>query len=123
MITESGDMVLTGRIREMINRGGECISATDMEHHLTAHPEIVAAAVVPMPDPEMGERACAYVQLAGGANLSFEKISNFLKEQGASVLLMPERIEFIDAMPYTTAEKIDKRSLSEDIQRKTQASS
>ena len=104
----------------MINRGGESISATEMENLLITHPEIVAVAVVPMPDPEMGERACAYVEPARGSDLRFEKITVFLNEQGASVLLMPERIEFIDAMPYTTAEKIDKRSLLEDINRKTQ---
>jgi 2,3-dihydroxybenzoate-AMP ligase/mycobactin salicyl-AMP ligase len=68
-----------------------------------------------MPDPELGERVCAYVQRAPGAELDFEKIISFLKHQGASVLQLPERIEFIDELPYTKAEKIDKQALVKDI--------
>jgi 2,3-dihydroxybenzoate-AMP ligase/mycobactin salicyl-AMP ligase len=118
MINASGDFVLTGRLKEMINRGGESISATDIENLMMTHPGIIAAAVVPMPDPEMGERVCAYVQHASGAELDFEKIISFLKDQGASVLQLPERIEFVDEMPYTKAEKIDKQALVKDIKKK-----
>ena len=115
MINDSGDFVLTGRLKEMINRGGESISATDIESLITTHPGIIAAAVVPMPDPELGERICAYVQSASGADLDFAKIISFLKAQGASVLQLPERIEFVDEMPYTKAEKINKQALTKDI--------
>ena len=115
MINDSGDFVLTGRLKEMINRGGESISATDIENLMVTHPGIISVAVVPMPDPELGERVCAYVQRAPGAELDFEKIISFLKDQGASVLQLPERIEFIDELPYTKAEKIDKQALVKDI--------
>jgi non-ribosomal peptide synthetase component E (peptide arylation enzyme) len=115
MINDSGDFVLTGRLKEMINRGGESISATDIENLMVTHSGIISAAVVPMPDPELGERVCAYVQRAPGAELDFEKIISFLKEQGASVLQLPERIEFVDELPYTKLEKIDKRALVKDI--------
>ena len=115
MINDSGDFVLTGRLKEMINRGGESISATDIESLITTHPGIIAAAVVPMPDHELGERICAYVQSASGADLDFAKIISFLKAQGASVLQLPERIEFVDEMPYTKAEKINKQALAKDI--------
>jgi len=118
MINDSGDFVLTGRLKEMINRGGESISATDIESLLTTHPGIIAAAVVPMPDPELGERVCAYVQSASGADLDFAKIISFLKAQRASVLQLPERIEFVDEMPYTKAEKINKQALAKDIKMK-----
>ncbi len=118
MINLQGDFVLTGRIKEMINRGGESISATEMENLMITHPDIIAVAVVPMPDPEMGEKACAYVQLKSGVELGFKAMISFLKSRGASVLQLPERIEFIDAMPYTKAEKIDKLALAEDIKRK-----
>jgi 2,3-dihydroxybenzoate-AMP ligase len=118
MINAQGDFVLTGRIKEMINRGGESISAIEMENLMLTHPEITAVAVVPMPDPEMGEKACAYVQLKSGVELGFEAMISFLRERGASVLQLPERIEFIEAMPYTKAEKIDKRALVEDIRQK-----
>jgi 2,3-dihydroxybenzoate-AMP ligase len=118
MINAQGDFVLTGRIKEMINRGGESISAVEMENLMIGHPDIIAVAVVPMPDPEMGEKACAYVQLKSGVEMGFEAMISYLKNQGASVLQLPERVEFIDAMPYTKAEKIDKRALVEDIRQK-----
>jgi len=117
-IDETGNITLTGRIKEMINRGGESISATEIENLISSHPDIVLVAVIPMPDPEMGERVCAYIQTKPGADLNFEKTISFLKEQKASVLQLPERIEFIDAMPFTKAEKIDKRALREDIKEK-----
>jgi 2,3-dihydroxybenzoate-AMP ligase len=122
MINAQGDFVLTGRIKELINRGGESISAVEMENLMIGHPDIMAVAVVPMPDPEMGEKACAYVQLKSGAKIGFEAMISYLKDQGASVLQLPERVEFIEAMPYTKAEKIDKRALAEDIRQKLKSS-
>ena len=118
MINDAGDFVLTGRLKEMINRGGESISSTDIENLMVTHPEVIVAAVVPMPDPELGERVCAYVQRAPGAEIDFEKMISFLKGQGDSVLQLPERIEFIDELPYTKAEKIDKQALVKDIKMK-----
>jgi 2,3-dihydroxybenzoate-AMP ligase/mycobactin salicyl-AMP ligase len=117
-IDEKGYITLTGRIKEMINRGGESISATEIERLINRHPDVAAVAVIPMPDPSMGERVCAYIQPKAGTQLSFDEIISFLKEQKASVLQLPERIEFIDTMPYTGAEKLDKRSLREDIEKK-----
>jgi 2,3-dihydroxybenzoate-AMP ligase len=119
-IDEKGYITITGRIKEMINRGGESISATEIERLVNRHPDVAAVAVIPMPDPIMGERVCAYVQPKTGACLSFEQIIAFLREQKASVLQLPERIEFIDAMPYTGAQKTDKRFLRDDIVKKLQ---
>jgi len=115
---EKGYITLTGRIKEMINRGGESISATEIERLITRHPDVAAVAVIPMPDPLMGERVCAYIQPKAGAHLTFETVISFLKAQKASVLQLPERIEFIDAMPYTGAQKTDKRFIQEDIAKK-----
>jgi len=120
-ITEKGYITITGRIKEMINRGGESISATEIERLITRHPQVAAVAVIPMPDPLMGERVCAYIQPKAGARLTFEEIISFLKGQKASVLQLPERIEFIDAMPYTGVQKTDKRALQEDISKKLKA--
>lgn len=117
-INEKGYISLTGRIKEMINRGGESISATDIERLISRHEDVAGVAVIAMPDKLMGERVCAYVQPKAGAQPTFEGIIDFLKGQKASVLQLPERIEFIDAMPYTGAEKVDKRSLQEDIKKK-----
>jgi non-ribosomal peptide synthetase component E (peptide arylation enzyme) len=121
VIDEKGVITLTGRIKEMINRGGESISATEIEKLIVSHPEVNIVAVVPMPDPVFGERVCAYIQPKPGASLSFEKIIAYLKEKKASVLQLPERIEFIETMPFTKAEKVDKKLLREDIERKLKA--
>jgi acyl-CoA synthetase (AMP-forming)/AMP-acid ligase II len=71
-----------------------------------------------MPDPVMGERVCAYIQPKPGAKLSFEEIISYIKSKNASVLLLPERVEFIDSLPLTKAKKLDKRALEEDIKKK-----
>jgi 2,3-dihydroxybenzoate-AMP ligase/mycobactin salicyl-AMP ligase len=117
-IDEKGYITLTGRLKEMINRGGESISATEIERLINRHPDVAAVAVIPMPDPMMGEKVCAYIQPKAGARLSFEAVISFLRAQKASVLQLPERIEFIEAMPYTGAQKTDKKFLQEDIEKK-----
>jgi non-ribosomal peptide synthetase component E (peptide arylation enzyme) len=105
-------------MKEMINRGGESISATDIERLIIHHRDVEMVAVIPMPDPVMGERVCAYVKPKARGRLTFEGIVSFLKGQGASVLQLPERVEFIDSMPLTKSGKIDKRALVEDIANK-----
>lgn len=121
---ERGYITITGRLKEMINRGGESISATVIEELIAKHPQVAAVAVVPMPCPIMGERVCAYIQPRVGARLDFDSIIAFLREeQKASVLELPERIEFVEALPYTAAQKIDKKALKEDIANKVAAES
>ncbi|MFC1580726.1 AMP-binding protein [Thermodesulfobacteriota bacterium] len=119
-IDERGYITLTGRVKEMINRGGESISATEIEKLIIDHPDVVNVAVVPMPDPEMGERVCAYIQPKPGAELTFDHVISFLRGQKASVLQLPERIEFMEDLPYTKAEKIDKNALKADIGEKVE---
>ncbi len=121
VIDDQGYVRLTGRLKEMINRGGESISATVIESLISRHPEVAIVAVVPMPDPIMGERVCAYVQPAGGCSLNFETVITFLRGEKASVQQLPERIEFVEAMPYTAAQKLNKTALKEDIARKLEA--
>ena len=117
-ISEKGYITLVGRIKEMINRGGESISATEIEKLISRHPDVAVAAVIPMPDPLMGERVCAYIEPRSGIQLSFEDIISFLKDQKAAVLQLPERIEFVDNMPYTGAQKLNKQALRRDIVKK-----
>lgn len=123
MIDESGDIILCGRLKDVIKRGGESISAPEIETLISGHPDVVLVGVVGMPDAEMGERVCAYIQPRNGANLDFATIISYLKGLGASVLQLPERIEFVEKMPLTKTEKLDKRSLREDIARKLQSES
>jgi 2,3-dihydroxybenzoate-AMP ligase len=117
-----GYVTLTGRAKEMINRGGESISAVEIERLISDHPQVVSVAVVPMPDPDLGERVCAYVQPAPGAALRFEEVIAYLRERKAAVLHLPERIEWVTELPQTKAGKIDKAALREDIARKLQKS-
>ena len=117
-ISEDGYIRLCGRIKEMINRGGESISATDIEKLIILHPEVALVGVIPMPDRLMGERVCAYIEMERGAALTFEDIVEFLKSQNASVLQFPERIVFVEKMPMTGVGKLDKKALREDIEKK-----
>ncbi len=118
MIDENGDVTLCGRLKDTIKRGGESISAPEIETLISGHPDVVLVAVVGMPDSQMGERVCAYIQLRTGAELDFTTVISYLKGLGASVLQLPERIEFVDKMPLTQSEKVDKRRLREDIESK-----
>ncbi len=110
-----GNITITGRFKDIINRGGEKISASEIENLMSAHPDIHETAVVGMPDKILGERICAYVTLRPGIMLTFEEIIAFLKGKGASVQQLPERIEFVDMLPLTKVGKVDKKVLREDI--------
>ncbi len=115
MMSGQGQFVLTGRIKDLIKRGGESISPVEIERLMLTHPDVVDAAAIGMPDALLGERVCAYVQLKPGTSLTFEAMVAYLKDKGASVFLLPERVEFVSALPMTKAGKPDKISLREDI--------
>jgi 2,3-dihydroxybenzoate-AMP ligase/mycobactin salicyl-AMP ligase len=117
-VDEQGYVTLAGRMKEMINRGGESISATEIERLISDHPGVSLVAVIPMPDLLLGERVCAYIQPKPGTNLSFEGIIAYLRERKVSVLQLPERIEFLETLPLTKTEKVDKKALREDISQK-----
>lgn len=108
---ERGYVTLTGRLKEMINRGGESISSVEVERLISDHPDVALVAVVPMPDPDLGERVCAFVQPREGASLDAEAIQAFLRDKKTAVLHRPDRIELVAEMPQTNAGKMDKRSL------------
>jgi 2,3-dihydroxybenzoate-AMP ligase/mycobactin salicyl-AMP ligase len=117
---EKGNFMITGRIKDIIIRGGENISTVEVEEAIVRHPDIEQASAIGMPDKEMGERVCAYIKTKGGKILTLEEVISFLKKNRVSVLNIPERIEHIDVFPLTKAEKIDKKVLREDIKRKLQ---
>ncbi len=115
---EWGYVYITGRIKDIVNRGGEKISAGEIENLMSTHPGIESAAVIGMPDKVLGERICAYVQSKPGEKNTFAEIIAFLKAKGASLLQLPERIEFVDAIPLTNIGKPDKKALREDIRKR-----
>jgi non-ribosomal peptide synthetase component E (peptide arylation enzyme) len=118
-----GNLIITGRKKDIINRGGDKISAAEVEEMITRHPKVMGAAVVGMPDTRLGERVCAYVQPLPGESISFEEIVSFLKVEGASVMLLPERVEVTGKLPVTAMDKVDKQSLRKDITEKLEAES
>lgn len=104
-----------GRIKDLIDRGGEKINASEVEGLLLSHPRIELAAVVPMPDERLGERACAYVVSADGQPVTLDEVRDLLRGLEVAKYKWPERIETIEALPRTAVGKIAKRVLVAEI--------
>jgi non-ribosomal peptide synthetase component E (peptide arylation enzyme) len=108
-----GYLRIVGRIKDMILRGGRNISPRTCEEPLMKHPAVLEVAIAPMPDPVLGERACAFVMLKEGKTLSFDEMVRFLTEQKIAVWQLPERLEIVEDMPRSTGGKIAKAKLTE----------
>ena len=117
-IDEQGNIYITGRKKDIIQRGGEGIIPAEIENLLHQLPAIERAAVVGMPDTRLGEKACAFVVLKPGSSLSFDEMVRSLREWGASVLLLPERLEIVTELPRTSVGKVDKKALVRKITEK-----
>jgi cyclohexanecarboxylate-CoA ligase len=115
MLDADGAMVITGRSKDLIIRGGENISPREVEDALHEHPAIHEAAVVAMPHARMGETGCAYVVLEEGVRLDFDGMVEFLATTGMAKQKFPERLEIIDDFPRTAAGKIRKNVLRDRI--------
>ncbi|MFD0292562.1 class I adenylate-forming enzyme family protein [Streptomyces sp. NPDC127118] len=103
-VRESGHLVLTGRLKDIIIRKGENISAKEIEDLLHRHPDVGDAAVIGLPDPERGELVCAVVeQPAGAAPLTLTQLTGYLRAEGLSVHKLPERLEVVAALPRNEA--------------------
>ncbi|MEV5381773.1 AMP-binding protein [Streptomyces sp. NPDC052721] len=114
-LTESGHLVLTGRLKDVIIRKGENISAKEIEDLLATHPAVGDAAVIGLPDAERGELVCAVVeQRPGTPGLTLPEAVSFLRAEGLSVHKLPERLEVVDALPRNeTLRKVLKYKLRE----------
>ena len=112
---EDGYIKITGRIKDLIIRGGVNISPVEVESVLFSHPGVANAAVVGMPDPRLGERACAFVVLAKGESLTLDEVQRWMARSGVAKPKWPERVETIDALPMTASGKIQKFRLRERI--------
>jgi 2,3-dihydroxybenzoate-AMP ligase len=123
MRTVEGQRCLSieGRLKDLINRGGEKVSAEEVELLLLRHPGISAAAVVAMPDPRLGERACAYL-IATSEPLSMKEVQEHLSSLSLAKFKWPERIEWVPSLPKTPVGKVDKKRLREEISAKVQSS-
>ncbi|MEE1773848.1 AMP-binding protein [Streptomyces sp. JV185] len=116
-VRESGHLVLTGRLKDIIIRKGENISAKEIEDLLHRHPDVGDAAVIGLPDPERGELVCAVVeQPAGAAPLTLAQVTGYLRAEGLSVHKLPERLEVVAALPRNeTLRKVLKYRLREQF--------
>jgi 2,3-dihydroxybenzoate-AMP ligase len=110
-----GYLTLEGRNKDMINRGGEKISAEEIENLILGHPSVLNTAVVAMPDPLFGEKSCAYVILNTGKGLPFEDLKTFLLEKKIAKFKLPERLEVVEEFPLTSMAKVSKKELRADI--------
>ena len=112
--TPTGHLVVEGRVKDTINRGGEKVSAEEVENHLLAHPAVHDVALVGMPDPVLGERTCVYVLPRGQAPTLAELVA-FLRERGVADFKLPDRLEVLDEFPYTAVGKVSKKELGARI--------
>ncbi len=109
-IDSDGFLRLTGRVKDIINRGGEKVPVAEIEQLLHEHPAVSEVAIVAMPDERLGERACAFVVRAPGAGGDFglAEVREYLDAHEVSKFYWPERVETIDEMPRTPSGKIQK---------------
>ncbi|MET9734810.1 (2,3-dihydroxybenzoyl)adenylate synthase [Streptomyces sp. NPDC006458] len=110
-MTGSGHLVVEGRAKDQINRGGEKIAAEEVENVILGHPAVHDVSVVSVPDDFLGERACAYVILREGVALRAPALRKFVRERGLAAFKVPDLVEFVDAFPHTGIGKVSKKDL------------
>jgi non-ribosomal peptide synthetase component E (peptide arylation enzyme) len=111
VIDADGNVAITGRDRDIINRGSIKINPTDVESLLARHPAIILAAIVPMPDETLGERGCLFVTLVPDASLDLAAVTAFLVDNDVAKMQWPEHLVVVDEMPMTPTRKIVKGEL------------
>lgn len=118
VLDADGYLTITGRVKDIIVRGGEKFSAKEVEDLLFEHPKVRSVAVVPMPDARLGERACAFVVAADPADPpALPELVRFLETHELSRRKLPERLEVVDELPVTASGKVQKHVLRERIAR------
>lgn len=121
MIDGVRHLSIEGRIKDLINRGGEKINAEEVEQLLVTHPQVRNAAVVAMPDPRLGERTCAYLVTVDDLPVSMTSVRAHLESLGVAKFKWPERLEHVPELPQTNVGKIDKKRLRADVVAKLDA--
>lgn len=114
-LTSDGALVITGRVKELINRGGVKFNPIDVEALLDRVPGVERCVLVPMPDPVLGERACAFVKKSGQGDVTLAALTAALAAAGVAKFKWPERLEFIDDMPLTPTQKVMRARLAERL--------
>jgi acyl-CoA synthetase (AMP-forming)/AMP-acid ligase II len=114
-VTEGGTLTMTGRVKEIINRGGEKISGREIEDALVRHPGVAEAAVVPAPHPRLGEQPAAYVLSRPGHRPESEELAAFLRDAGLAPQKVPRVWRFVDELPRTPSGKVKKYVLQAEL--------
>ncbi|WP_033290728.1 (2,3-dihydroxybenzoyl)adenylate synthase [Amycolatopsis jejuensis] len=118
--TESGHLVVAGRVKDLVNRGGEKVAAREVEQHLGEHPVVHQVAVVPAPHDALGECTCAYV-VARGGRPTLRELRAFMRARGVAAYKLPDILELRDELPLTAVGKIDKKVLAAEAAERTVA--
>ncbi|MEX2222177.1 MAG: AMP-binding protein [Candidatus Rokuibacteriota bacterium] len=114
-LDRDGYLAITGRSKDLIIRGGENIPVVEVENLLYTHPKIAGVAIVAVPDPRLGERACAVVIPREGEAITLEEITAYLERHGLARQKFPERLELVSEFPMTPSGKIQKFKLRDLI--------
>ncbi len=119
-INAAGNIIVEGRSKDQINRGGEKIATEEVEQVLNQHPQVIQSALVSMPDSMLGEKRCAYIQWRiDGQDPSQTRLSmqlrQYVQHYGLATYKIPDHIEFVEDMPYTALGKIDKKALRQRL--------
>jgi acyl-CoA synthetase (AMP-forming)/AMP-acid ligase II len=109
---ENGNLRIVGRIKDMIVRGGENISPTEIEDILYAYPKVAQVSVIAIPDERLGEKTCACIIPKPGDSITQEEVKAFFKDKVAHFKI-PDRVELISEFPTTPSGKIKKNVLRE----------
>ncbi|HZI96761.1 MAG TPA: AMP-binding protein [Actinomycetales bacterium] len=113
--TADGNLVVEGRDKDMINRGGEKISAEEVENLAYQLSAISQVAAVAMPDRDLGERVCLYVVPHPGATVTLEEVRSVMESAGVARFKLPERLVVVSELATTNVGKVDKKALRKDI--------
>jgi cyclohexanecarboxylate-CoA ligase len=116
-VDEDGCLRVTGRLKDVVIRGGENISVKEVEDLLSEHPSVADVAIVGMPDPVLGERACAFVVPQGRKPPTLEILVDFLRSREIAPQKLPERLELRKSLPKTESGKVMKSKLREELSR------
>ena len=114
-LDELGNLVVTGRTKDVIVRKGENVSAKEVEDLIVLHDKVADVAVIGLPDPDSGERVCAVVQVSGDQVVSFDEIIVHLRDRGLMTQKLPEQLEIVDVLPRNASGKVLKHVLRDEF--------
>jgi cyclohexanecarboxylate-CoA ligase len=110
-VDEDGNVTVVDRKKNIIIRGGENLSATEIEHVVSTHPDVQEVAVIGIPDARYGERVCAFIITRDGRSVTLESLMEHFLDQGVAKQKVPEAIELVDSLPRTGNDKVEKKAL------------